>query len=198
MAPTYRFKGHTFYSEADFNEAKKEAEAIEYLKTKTDFENMEMVVKLYDRLIERKMISTTVGIDFLNELRTKISESGFITEDKLKPLPEVKKSVPQKVKKKKSKDISREAKLIRTNTFLVTIIIALVVIIAGMFVIVLTGKSSPLKSVYEEQVLNEYAAWKQELQQKEQEVNDKLFFLEQYGIYFETAPEVNEDTKESE
>lgn len=188
MAPTYTYKGHVFNSEAELADAKKENEAIEYLKSRTDLNDAEMVLKLYNKLIERKMISTPVGVDFLNDLRKTITSSGIITENKLKPVPEIKKSSKPKAKPKKNTS-PLLLKLRRQNYVLKFLVLFLTVIVIGMFVIVLTGKLSPIRAVYEEQILNEYASWQQDLTKKEKEVNDKLYFLEQYGIYFEESDE---------
>lgn len=188
MAATYNYKGHTFSSEKELDEAKKEAEAIEYLKSRTDFDDTAMVIKLYNKLIERKMISTPVGLDFLVDLRTRILKAGIVTEKDLKPLPDITK--PKKVKRKPKKEVTMLVQLKKENTYLKVTVAALVAIIVGMFIIVLTGKLTPFRKVYEEQILNEYAGWQQELKEKEQIINDKIYFLEQNGIYYE-----KEDTK---
>ncbi len=177
----YTFKGHSFLTKEEYDEAKKEWEAIEYLKSKTDVTRPEVALKLYDRMVDRKMVTTVVGIDFLKELRAAAVKDGFITEDKLKELPKVKAPLKKLPKKKPTEtDILK-----RKNRNLKVVIFGLIVIIAGMFVIVLTGNSSPLKSVYEEQVLDKYSAWQEELTRKQEEINEKLYFLEKQGIYFE-------------
>lgn len=193
MAPTYTYKGHVFNSEAELADAKKENEAIEYLKSRTDMNDAGMVLKLYNKLIERKLISTPIGVDFLNELRSNITASGIITENKLKPVPEIKKAA--KVRQTKKKTSPLVLKLRRQNYVLKLVVIILASLVIGMFIIVLTGKLSPIRAVYEEQILNEYSSWQQDLTKKEKEVNDKLYFLEQYGIYFEEDSENTENTK---
>lgn len=193
MAPTYTYKGHVFNSEAELADAKKENEAIEYLKSRTDMNDAGMVLKLYNKLIERKLISTPIGVDFLNELRSNITASGIITENKLKPVPEIKKAA--KVRQTKKKASPLVLKLRRQNYVLKLVVIILASLVIGMFIIVLTGKLSPIRAVYEEQILNEYSSWQQDLTKKEKEVNDKLYFLEQYGIYFEEDSENTENTK---
>ena len=69
MSREYKFKGYTFYSEEELNEAKKENETIEYIKARTDLTNTETVVALYNKLIDRNVITTVVGQDFLKRLR---------------------------------------------------------------------------------------------------------------------------------
>ncbi|MCQ2538241.1 MAG: hypothetical protein MJ124_07565 [Lachnospiraceae bacterium] len=192
MAATYKFRGYTFNSEKELNEAKKEAEAIDYLKSKTNLEDDEIALKLYNKLIERHMISTPVGLDFLKDIRAKVLKSGIVTEKNLKPLPDITK--PKRSLKKK-KETTQVAVLTRQNTYLKITIFVLCLIIIGMFIIVLTGKLSPIRTVYEQQIQNEYSSWKQELIEKEKKVNDKIYFLEQQGIYFDESE--NTDTTEN-
>ena len=56
------------------------------------------------------------------------------------------------------------------------------VLVIGMFVIVLTGTRSPLAIRYEEQLINKYAAWAQEIQAKEDFLREYVRQLEQQGI----------------
>ncbi|MCR5584594.1 MAG: hypothetical protein K6F63_04055 [Lachnospiraceae bacterium] len=181
MAREFKFKGYTFYSEEEYNEAKKENETIEYIKARTDLTNTETVVALYNKMIDRKVITTVIGLDFLKRLRGLALKNEMINESKLRELPEVNVSK----KKKEKQPLTTVQKLRRENLGLKIVIIGLAAIIVGMFVIVLTGKSSPLKSVYERDIINKYSGWQQELDEMQQKINDQLYFLEQNGIYYE-------------
>ncbi len=182
MAKEYKYKGYTFFSEEDYNEAKKENETIEYIKAKTDLGHTETVISLYNKLIDRNLVSTVIGLDFLKRLRAIALKDDMTKESQLRELPEItinkRKTSGEKVK------LTRVQKLQRENLGLKIIIIGLVVIIIGMFVIVLTGKSSPLKSVYEQEIINRYAGWKQELDEQQQWINNQLYFLEQNGVFY--------------
>jgi hypothetical protein len=181
MSREYKFKGYTFYSEEELNEAKKENETIEYIKARTDLTNTETVIALYNKLIDRNVITTVVGQDFLKRLRGLALKNEMIDASKLREIPDVKVSK----KKKEKPPVTKLQKLQKENLGLKIVIAGLIVIIIGMFVIVLTGRSSPLKAVYERDVLNRYATWQQDLDRQQQEINDKLYFLEQNGIYYE-------------
>ena len=69
MEKKFTFQGHTFDNEKQLLAAKKEAEAVEYLRSKTDFGNINTLRKLYDRILDRNMMETVIGIDFLKESR---------------------------------------------------------------------------------------------------------------------------------
>ncbi len=183
MDKKFAFMGHTFEDEKQLLLAKKEAEAIEYLRAKTDFNNGEMLIRLYHRIIDNKMMETEIGVDFLVEIRKRIIEMGIMKEEQLKEIPELKK---RKAKKKAAEKKSRELLLIekvkRQNAVLVVVCLFLSALVIGMFVILLTGKRSPLAIRYEEELVNKYASWAQDLTQRENELNDRIAELRRQGI----------------
>jgi len=192
MEKKFTFQGHTFDDEKQLIAAKKEAEAVEYLRSKTDFSNMNNLRKLYDRILDRDMMETVVGIDFLKEIRETLVGSGMFKEEQVRPvplLPEVKKLKKRKETQKRSRERSLLERSERQNTILKVVCSFLVILVIGMFVIVLTGKRSPLAIRFEEQLINKYASWEEELQQKEYYLREYVRKLEQQGI---TVPEWEE------
>lgn len=186
MDKQFTFMGHTFEDEKQLLLAKKEAEAIEYLRAKTDFNNGEMLLRLYHRIIDNKMMETEIGIDFLVELRKRIVEIGIVKEEQLKEVPELKKrKAKQKAAEKKSRELLLVAKVRRQNAVLWLVCLFLTVLVVGMFVILLTGRRSPLAIRYEEELVNKYASWAQELTEKEQRLNDRIAELRRQGIVIE-------------
>lgn len=164
---TYTYQGFTFKSEAEWKEAKKEAEVVSYIRSQADLSNVKTAVKLYNRLVEKGTLVTALGISFLQELRSRILDSGMVAESSLRPLPEPAK-VPQSPEKKVS---TKEQKMIRfykerskTLAFAVAVLSVVIVI---LFAIRLFGTASPFTD-YEQKVLDEYAGWKEELSQKEE------------------------------
>lgn len=185
MEKKFTFQGHTFDDEKQLILAKKEAEAIEYLRAKTDFGNMNHLMKLYNRILDRDMMETVIGIDFLKEIREKLESSGMFTEEQIRPvplLPAVKKMKKRAEAQKRSKERMLLERSERQNTMLKIICFFLTVLVIGMFVIVLTGKRSPLAVRYEEQILNKYASWAEELQAKEDYLRAYVRQLEEQGI----------------
>lgn len=168
---TYTYQGFTFTSEAELNEAKKEAEVVSYIRSQADLGNTKTVVKLYNRLIEKGTLVTTLGIAFLQELRSRALESGVVAESSLKPLPQ-----PITTEKlQEPKKISKDRKLMelykRRCKNLTMVVVALCIVIVGLFVIRIFGTASPFKD-YEKKVLDEYAGWKDELTGKEEELHN--------------------------
>ena len=67
-------------------------------------------------------------------------------------------------------------------------------LVIGMFAILLTGKRSPLAVRYEEEILNKYASWAQELTEKEYAINDRLAELRKQGIIIEDTAGAETET----
>ena len=185
MDKKFTFQGHTFDDEKQLIAAKKEAEAVEYLRSKTDFSNMNNLRKLYDRILDRDMMETVVGIDFLKEIRETLIGSGMFKEDQIRPvplLPEVKKLKKRKETQKRSRERTLLERSERQNTILKIVCFFLAAIVVAMFVIVLNGTRSPLAVKYEEQILNKYASWAEELKEKEEYLREYVRKLEEQGV----------------
>lgn len=185
MENKFTFQGHTFDDEKQLIAAKKEAEAVEYLRSKTDFGNLNGLRKLYDKILDRGMMETVIGIQFLKEIRDTLIGSGMFKEDQIRPvplLPEVKKLKKRNEVQKRSRERTRLERCERQNTILKTVCFFLVVLVISMFIVVLTGKRSPLAIRYEEQIINKYAAWAQEINEKELYLRNYVRELEQQGF----------------
>ena len=185
MENKFIFKGHTFDEEKQVILAKKEAEAIEYLRSKTDFNNMNQLMKLYNRILDKNMMETVIGIEFLKEIRTMLLNSGVFTEEQIRPLP----LLPEARKmKKRAEDQKRSRERIllehaeRQNLILKIVCFFLSILVVAMFVITLSGKRSPLARKYEEQILNKYASWAEELTQREKSIRAYVAQLKAQGI----------------
>ena len=198
MEKSFTFQGHTFDDEKQLLAAKKEAEAIEYLRSKTDFTNLNQLLNLYNRILDRDMMETVVGITFLEEIREILVSSGMFKEEQIRPVPLPK----EKKKEKKREEVrkrTREAIVLERNKKELLrwkiVCFFLSFLVVGMFVIVLTGARSPLAVRYEEDILNKYSSWAEELQKKEDILGEYLRQLEQAGI---EVPEFVEPEVESD
>lgn len=207
MEKKFTFQGHTFDDEKQLIAAKKEAEAVEYLRSKADFNNMNTLMKLYNRILDRDMMETIIGIEFLKEIRTTLLESGVFKEEQIRPiplLPEVKKLKKRKENQKENKERTLLEQKEHQNMVLKVVCFFLVVLVIGMFAITLLGNFSPLPVRYEEQILNKYSAWAQTLKEKEQYLRDYVRELEKQGIEvpgwdeFEEPPVELEDLEDLE
>ena len=185
MDNKFTFQGHTFDDEKELIAAKKEAEAIEYLRSKTDFGNLNNLLKLYDRILDKDMMETVIGLDFLKEIRDTLVESGLFKEEQIRPVPmnkEKKKAKRRAEIQKRSREMTRLEASQRENTRLKIICLFLTALVIAMFVIVMTGTKSPLAVRYEEEIINKYASWAQELKERENALGEYIRQLENAGI----------------
>lgn len=166
---TYTYMGFTFSSQKEFEEAKKEAEVVDYIRSKADLSNMKTVVKLYNRLVEKGTLVTELGIGFLKELRSRALESGVVSEHSLTALPAPKKEIktpPVKTREQKLLELYKGR--VKTLSFVVAV---LCVVIVVLFAIRLFGTASPFTD-YEKKVVDEYAGWKEELTEREERLHE--------------------------
>lgn len=197
MEQKFTLKGHTFDDEKEYIKAGKEAEAIEYLRVKTDFQNLNQVLKLYDRILDRDMMETIIGIEFLREIRTKLVESGMFKDEQIRPvpeLPETRKRKRRMEERKKSRERTLLEQVKRQNVILRILCFFLAFLVVAMFVITLTGKRSPLALRYEEQILNKYASWAEDLSDKEEALRAYIRKLEDMGYDLPATLEEKEKT----
>lgn len=167
---TFTYQGFTFQSEAELAEAKKEAEAVAYIRSQADLTDAKTALKLYNRLIEKGTLQTALGISFLQELRTTALKSGAVAESSLRPLPKPLKTENLPDKPKKSKDRKLMELYRERSKNLTIVVIVLCIVIAALFAIRLFGTASPFTD-YEQKVLDEYAGWKEELADKEESLH---------------------------
>lgn len=161
---TYTYMGFTFSSQKELEEAKKETEVIEYIRTKADLTNPKTVVKLYNRLVEKGTLVTEPGIGFLKELRSRALESGVVAENSLAALPApVKKTETPVAKTREQKLLELYKGRVKTLSFVVAV---LCVVIVLLFAIRMFGTASPFTD-YEKKVVDKYAGWKEELTETE-------------------------------
>lgn len=149
MKERFALNGYSFGTKAEWEEAKKEEEAIGYIRAKTDLSDPPTVLKLYSSLVEKETFCTPVGMDFLRELKKSILLSGAAGEDSLPGIPV--KIAPKK--SRRTEELTKEAEnkyklaadYYKDKLKNARIVIAVLgVVVAAMFVIAMMGPSSPL------------------------------------------------------
>lgn len=204
MEKKLTFQGHTFDDEKQLIIAKKEAEAIVYLRERTDFNNLEQLMKLYNRVLDKNMMETIIGIEFLTEIRKQLVDSGMFLEEQIRPvplLPEARKMKKRAEEQKRSRDRILLEQAQKQNRLLKMVCFFLSGLVIVMFVIALTGKQSPLAVRYEERIINKYASWADELTQRERMLRKYIEQLEAEGIdvpEWLTGEETQEEAGEDE
>ena len=179
--------GYEFNTKEDAQLAKDELNAIKYVSAKTNTKDPKQVYNLYNKIIERKLFSTQIGMNYLKQLQTFLYKSSEIPNDKIQPIP-INADTQEALDKRKEqiefkselRNLSIQVAKFRNNFIRAMVLnIILVIVIIAMFVILKTS-SNPNILNYEVTIQNRYAQWQQELQSeeeslkaREQELNNK-------------------------
>lgn len=176
----YVVDGYYFRTKETALEAQNELNAIKYVSMKTDLKDPKQVYLLYNKLLEKELFKTIVGIGYLKKLQDFLYVSDEIPNDKIQPISvdyelqellkgrrEItrNKSVINKLKKEKKKYNDMFIKAIIVN-------VVLVAVIAFMIIITLTSKNPNIID-YENKLQNKYSTWQEELESREESIKER-------------------------
>ncbi len=199
----YKVGGFIFDNEETAKKAAKELKATQYILDQLKSADDAAVLSIYKRLLSQNIFETDLGLAFLKQLEDNLVVSGLLEAkmssisheesevqvEKTALLEPSSKEVglknnikisSSKTKKTKSKKKlkgqpsieERYKRLCIINKILIVICIGLVISIAAMFYINSTINSPTILN-YEEQILNKYSNWEQELNKREEALRQK-------------------------
>lgn len=179
----HKIAGYYFADTHAFKEAKREAETVEYIRANTDLNNMNKTLKLYHKLVERNTLKTVIGYEFLKELKLRIIAGGIITEDSLPP---IKIEREEKEIRAYSGEIDHDAeqrhlemienyRMKLRNSIIVSAFL-LVIILAMIVISIFSDRSKFVNN--ENQILDKYSAWEEQLDAREKALDDREKALE--------------------
>lgn len=169
-------EGYRFVTTQDAEQALLEKKKAAYFESKLVNRNPQNMLSVYDKILDERVFLTPAGWEYLKRLQEELRLLG-IEEEKIRPIPmyvtfvhhnnDEETAVRQRVKTAKKKDAAKSRFVI---SVLINVILAFMVVV--MFVISLNG-SNPNILNYKKNIENEYAAWEQELTEREQEIRLK-------------------------
>jgi len=174
----YVVAGYSFSNAHDYKEAKREEETVEYIKAKSDLQDLNKAVKLYHKLVERKTLKTVVGYAFLNELRDKIISGGIVTADNL-PCIQVEKeekqlrayaNVLEKDQEQKHLETIEDYHIRLKNSKIISTFLGIIIVI--MIGIAIWSDRTKFY-IYENKIIDKYATWEEELNAREKVIEEK-------------------------
>ncbi|MBO5302696.1 MAG: hypothetical protein J6A92_01450 [Lachnospiraceae bacterium] len=178
----YETGGFAFSDEKMMEKAVKEAEGVEFVRSRIDMKNPETVLQIYRQTIERQLFETPVGYAFLYELQEYLKTSTSIEPEYIPAIPVVNKSEEaqlEKVKreKKQKEKPAREKKIVNVNykgrfhtSFFINIIMLLMII--GMFAVAATSENVNILN-YENALIEKYEMWENELEEREDNLEQR-------------------------
>lgn len=166
--------GFRFASEADAQKARMDESKIKLLESRVKASKTSDIKAVYDKALENKIFKSPIGWLYLNRLRGKLIDGGVNAED-ISPIPlEISitrhsalegLSIPQRIKREEEnkKDFKKIFSLILN--------IALIIVVILMFIIAVTSENDNIIN-YKSNITNRYAAWEQNLKERERTVRE--------------------------
>lgn len=168
-------KGYSFGSAEDAGMARQEIKKIEYLEQHMDYGKPEKMLLIYRKAIESRVFQTPVGWEYLRSLQTRLLECENL-EEPVPPLAlytvfahrvgdDIRVPSPRLPEKKKNDFKGR---------FVISVLVNLIlaVSVGAMFVIALTSDQPNILN-YERALVDKYAAWEQELTERENQIREQ-------------------------
>jgi hypothetical protein len=165
--------GYEFACLDDAILAQSEIKKINYLKEHLDQGDAHTVKALYDKAIDEKFFKTPVGIGFLTEMREYLIDTLDYAEDEVRAIPlymfydttASAKKTETKTDKKPEKKKERVGLLFLSLVFNIALLIGV-----GIMFWIAMNTDHPNILNYETAITNRYAAWDQELTERERAV----------------------------
>lgn len=189
MAEKWMVESFCFEDKDTYELAQKEAQLISTMRQKCNLSDRKNAYKIYLRAVEEKVFSTAVGYAFLAELRSVILTSGKGSEKKLPAIP-VKPGAGGEAEKHKQPSASSSLKgdaAVRykrlyegqclLNKRLKVVLFAAIFLVIAFVIIDWKSEYSVFtyftdyKAKMEEELINKYEAWEQNLQERENVLN---------------------------
>lgn len=185
----YTIGDYSFSNKNDYERALKEKETISYIVANTNMADMKSVLKVYNRAVEKKSFQTVLGLEFVRNMRKNLINSGIVSDDTIQtvPVPSVPPVTGAKPKPagesltagmaekyKLAYENERAGRIIRNMA-----IVFLIVIIGIMTFITYNSKYSVFtyftdyKTNMENELVDKYQDWKNQLEAKEKELNER-------------------------
>lgn len=170
----YIVEGYLFSSEQEAKLARKELDAINYMRKMNNMKNPKVIFQVYDKMISRKLFVTPVGLDYLKGLQKQL-RAKFNDED-IPPIPVIDIDSNPDVSvinlRKSMLEFEDVGNYFRRRIKVLSVInIMLIAALICMIVLASTTNNAHILN-YEKTLINRYEQWKQELEQREKELNN--------------------------
>ena len=162
--------GFLFEDEDLANEARKEAEGIQYVNSRMDFEKPAKVLAVYQKMIKSRMFQTEVGFCYLKQLQDFLRNSPDVDKVEIPAIP-VTGSIEVKETAERSKKI--DAKIRKHNKILFASVAGNFILLVTVLIMMIIAASADSTTIinYENKLIDKYTYWQIELEEKEAQLN---------------------------
>lgn len=184
MGDTYVIDGYVFMNKADYERANRERETIAYLSAHSDMEDMKAVYKIYKTASEKQSFQTVFGLQYMEELREQLLNSGLVEDDVLDPIPVGRSTVVREVQAspvdRDAQEYQRMYERAKSGSMIKNLLIlALLAVVVGMMVITSRNQYSiftyftDYKEDMRGEILDEYEEWETTLKERETALEER-------------------------
>lgn len=169
--------GYVFETEEEYNEALNEKKGVDYMRSRTNLNNIVSVQEVYDKVLEKNIFKTPIGYNFMRELQNILVKSSLVDNSEIKNIKVDKKGDKNAMESNKQlKNQLKNIESIYKNRFFNSVIlnIALVILIIVLMIITMNSKNANVLN-YKNRIdaeynskVNDLAAWEEELDEREE------------------------------
>ena len=169
--------GFQFYTRTDADAARLEEQKIEYMEARMDYSSPESIKYIYEKAIQERMFKTPVGLRYMKQLQDFLLAQPDIKPDSIPEIPLYMNyggEVRERFNPTRARVQARKRREKEKARFTISVLINIILVIAicAMFGISLSSDQPNIVN-FERAILNKYAAWEQELTEREQVIRDK-------------------------
>jgi hypothetical protein len=184
----YKVEGYEFETKEQARIARQEVEKIRFFKNQTSMDDPDVVLALYNKLVQREVFVTPVGMGYLQELQQYLNMVPYIKKEQILPIPVyvpeeapkdevVKKQAAQrrKAKAREVRRLQRRKDWDYCRLFHISTFFAVVFALAAMGMLIMTWVSTDNVNIinYENEIIDKYESWEQELSERESELDER-------------------------
>lgn len=163
--------GYLLADKNQIEDARREREGVEYVRSRLDMNNPFSVLKIYNKIIDQNMFKSQIGVSFLRELQDYLYSCTSINPDDVRPIPVTPPPKPRIIKEDLAE--GERSRLKKKQWWLIAAIVALSVAIVIMFVITATADHPTILN-YENEIIDKYSEWEEDLKAREEALKEKI------------------------
>lgn len=171
--------GFLFLNGADASLAEKEQKQIVYLEKKLDYQNPEQILAVFQKLVEEKAFKTPIGIIYLKKMQDYLLNK--VNLDNKSRIPYIPVDIPcectlpeKRTELNSIRSANQKRKQVQKSNYKISILLNMILVLALIIMFWVTLQSeTPNMINYRISIENKYAAWEQELTERENYVREQ-------------------------
>ena len=175
MQTEWIVEGYLFRSEEDARLAEQEKKKIKYLRMHMNYHSAENVLQIYQKLLRERVFMTPVGYAYLQELREYLLGRKEIKEEQVPPV-QLQNYYSMNMRKNytPAREHIKVSEKKKAQWPVISLICNIILVLAVVVMFMITMKSNnPNILNYEQNLINKYAKWEQELSERESVIREK-------------------------